>query len=134
MNSISDKISSFPEEFINELVQYCLDCGTGIEYTETNSDGSKNLTTDAERLKPAAYNGKVRYIRPETINWFISDDVLLKTKYILRLARLLDIDVKNPPDCPVRSREFINGCFDFKIAIFTTALVCGNRSMCLIVL
>lgn len=87
MNSISDKISSFPEEFINELVQYCLDCGTGIEYTETNSDGSKNLTTDAERLKPAAYNGKVRYIRPETINWFISDDVLLKTKYILRLKR-----------------------------------------------
>ena len=47
----------------------------------------------------------------------------------LNMARLLQIDVKNPPDRAVRSRKYINGIFDFKIAIFSTALVLGNRSI-----
>lgn len=87
MNSTPNNISNFPAEFINELVQYCLDCGTGIEYTETGSDGSKNLTTDAERLKPTAYNNKIRYVNPETINSFLDDKILPKTKHILELKR-----------------------------------------------
>ena len=49
--------------------------------------------------------------------------------HALNVARLLQIDVKNPPDWAVRSREYINGFFIFKIAIFSTALVFGNRSM-----
>lgn len=47
------------------------------------------------------------------------------------MARLLQIDVKSPENEPVRSRKFINGFFNLKIAIFSTAFVLGNRSMCL---
>ena len=35
---------------------------------------------------------------------------------------------------PVRSRKHIHSHFDLKIAIFSTALVLGNRSMCLFLL
>ena len=35
---------------------------------------------------------------------------------------------------PVRSRKHIHSLFDLKIAIFSTALVLGNRSMCLFLL
>lgn len=52
----------------------------------------------------------------------------------LHMARLLQIDVKSPANRLVRSREFINGFFDRKIAIFSTALVLGNRSMRLFLL
>lgn len=34
------------------------------------------------------------------------------------MARLLQIDVKYPSNCSVRSRKYINGIFDLKIAIF----------------
>ena len=35
---------------------------------------------------------------------------------------------------PIRSRKHIHSLFDLKIAIFSTALVLGNRSMCLFLL
>ena len=46
------------------LVQYCLDCGTGIEHSEINEDGSKNLTTKRERVEKPS--GAIRYVHPET--------------------------------------------------------------------
>ena len=55
--------------------------------------------------------------------------VSCQQNHALNVARLLQIDVKNPPDWAVRSREYINGFFIFKVAIFSTALVFGNRSM-----
>ena len=62
-------------------------------------------------------------------NLFGVDFSLGKQDYSLNMARLLQIDVKNPPDRAVRSRKYINGIFDSKIAIFSTALVLGNRSI-----
>jgi hypothetical protein len=44
------------------------------------------------------------------------------------VARLLQIDVKYPQNCSVRSRKYVNGIFSLKNAIFTTANVLGNRS------
>ena len=44
------------------------------------------------------------------------------------MARLLQIDVKYPQNCSVRSRKYVNGIFGLKNAIFTTANVLGNRS------
>lgn len=88
----------FSKEFFDEVVQYCLDCGTGIQYEEFNKDGSQNFTTDAERQKPAAQDGRLRYVQPETIDWFLSGEILPKTKHILELKRkgqhvdLIDFD------------------------------------------
>lgn len=48
--------------------------------------------------------------------------------YGLDVARLLQIDVKYPQNCSVRSRKYVNGIFSLKNAIFTTANVLGNRS------
>ena len=52
----------------------------------------------------------------------------------LDVARLLQMDVKTPENQSVRSRKYINGFYTLKIAIFSTALVLGNRSMCLFLL
>jgi len=65
----------------NALVQYCLDCGTGIEYSETNEDGSKNLTTKRERTEKPFKT--IRYVHPETLEWFLSPEILPKTRYVL---------------------------------------------------
>ena len=61
--------------------------------------------------------------------WICSLDI-----HLGHLARLLQMDVKSPENQAVRSRKYINGIFDLKIAIFSTALVLGNRSMCLFLL
>lgn len=69
------------EEFKAKVIQYCLDCGTGIEYKECNEDGSHNFTTEKEKSeKPSA---KVRYVRPETIDWFLSPEIIKKTTYAI---------------------------------------------------
>lgn len=69
-------------DFINNLVQYCLNQGAGIEYNEFNEDGTRNLTTDYEKTRKPF--GKIRYVDQATIDWFLSPEILPKTKYILQ--------------------------------------------------
>lgn len=86
-NIIPETTQRFSKKFIDEIVQYCLDCGTGIQYKEFNEDGSKNLTTDAERQRSATINDNLRYVQPETIDWFLSGEILPKTEYVLDQKR-----------------------------------------------
>ena len=72
--------------FREKVIQYALDCGTGIEYTAENEDGSHNYTTEREKAEKPA--GTVRYIRPETIEWFMSPKIRPKTKYVIGLREL----------------------------------------------
>lgn len=74
------KLTSTPE-FKNKVVQYCLDCGTGIEYSEYNSDGSCNLTTEKERAEQPFKC--IRYVNSETVNWFLDGGMIKKTKYVI---------------------------------------------------
>lgn len=95
---IPETAQRFSKEFIDEVVQYCLDCGTGIQYKKTNDDGSENFTTDAEHQRAAASHDNLRYVQPETVDWFLSGEILPKTKHILELKRqgqhidLIDFD------------------------------------------
>lgn len=84
---IPETTQRFSKEFIDEVIQYCLDCGTGIRYKQFNEDGTENLTTAAERQRSAATNDNLRYVQPETIDWFLSKEILPKTRHILELKR-----------------------------------------------
>lgn len=83
-----DKIMSEMSEdtFREKVVQYCLDCGTGIEYIAENEDGTHNYTTEKEKTEKPA--GTIRYVRPEAIRWFMSPKVRSKTKYVISLREL----------------------------------------------
>ena len=65
---------------------------------------------------------RCRHIHLTHIN--LHADMILRLRkfgqktYRLDMARLLQIDVKSPPDWAVRSREYIKDFFDLKIAIF----------------
>ena len=71
----------------------------------------------------------VDFMRPPRFLWICSLDI-----HLGHLARLLQMDVKTPENQSVRSRKKIYGFFDLKIAIFSTAHVLENRSMCLFLL
>lgn len=73
------------ENFKNRVIQYCLDCGVGIEYDETNDDGTKNLITEKELHHPMCKS--VRYVHPDTVAWFLTDEILPKTQYVLKLEK-----------------------------------------------
>lgn len=73
------------KDFKNRVVQYCLDCGVGIEYKEINDDGTKNLTTEKERQHPMCKS--IRYVHPDILKWFLSDEILPKTQHILKLEK-----------------------------------------------
>lgn len=100
-------------EFKNKVVQYCLDCGTGIEYSEYNSDNVRNLTTEKERTEQPFNH--VRYVNPETVNWFLDDGIIDKTKYVIeqqdkgKHMDLIDFDewcaICNIFDCPEMTAE-----------------------------
>ena len=84
INNVISKMSE--DTFREKVIQYALDCGTGIAYTEENKDGSHNYTTEREKAEKPA--GTVRYIKPETIEWFMSPKILSKTKYVIGLREL----------------------------------------------
>lgn len=69
----------------DRVIQYCLDCGVGIEYKETNDDGTENLTTEKELHHPMCKS--VRYVHPDVVAWFLTDEILPKTQYVLKLEK-----------------------------------------------
>lgn len=73
------------KEFKERVVQYCLDCGVGIEYKKVNDDGTENLTTAKEIQHPMCES--VRYVHPDMLKWFLSKDILPKTEHILKLEK-----------------------------------------------
>lgn len=81
-----EKLASINAIDMTELIQYCLDCGTGIEYTETDENNRRNFTTNKE-MREKSYNNSIRYVNPTCIAYFLQPDIVSKTKYILEQKR-----------------------------------------------
>lgn len=68
-------------DFETKVVQYCLDSGVGIEYSNICDGGIRCLTTDVE-VSSKPYN-IIRYVREDTVQWFLSENILPKTRYLI---------------------------------------------------
>lgn len=73
--------------FEEKVVQYCLDNGTGIRYTQMNEDGRPNLTTEKEKAEKP-FNNSIRYVDPAAVEYYTSPEIRSKTEYILQLREL----------------------------------------------
>lgn len=75
------------KDFIDEVIQYCLDHDVDIKYHQKNEDGSKNLTTKRECDRAADLKQHPRHVCAETVYRLIEDDILPKTQYVIEQTR-----------------------------------------------
>lgn len=77
----------YTRQFFYDVVDYALDEETGIEY-----ESGDNFTTEQEVTKSKILGKKPRYVSWTTIRWFLSEDVINRTRYIINLRRLGKIE------------------------------------------
>ena len=75
----------YNSSLLNDVVQYCLDEGTGIEYEE-----GMNFTTKKEIREHGSK--RLRYVSWEAIQWFLAKENIEYTKYIIQKRKTGDIE------------------------------------------
>ena len=70
------------ENFKINVVQDCLDQGTGIEYEEFTG-GHRNLTTDKEVAAAEKEGRAVRFVYYDAIEYFLDEYIITKTEYVI---------------------------------------------------
>lgn len=77
--------NAYDRDLFNDVVQYCLDEGTGIEYEE-----GMNFTTKKEVREHGSK--RLRYVSWEAIQWFLAKENIEYTKYIIQKRKTGDIE------------------------------------------
>ena len=80
-----ERINRYGTDLFNDVVQYCLDEGTGIEYEE-----GMNFTTKKEVREHGSK--RLRYVSWEAIQWFLAKKNIEYTKYIIQKRKTGDIE------------------------------------------
>lgn len=87
METSWERPKRYTQQFFYDVIDYALSEGTGIEY----EDGD-NFTTDCEVAESKVLGKKIRYVSWTTMRWFLSEDIINRTRYVINLRRLGKIE------------------------------------------